>query len=109
MDVDQFDFELPNEAIALRPARPRDAARMLVVAPDGENLLAETSASGPPSLGFAQEDGFGRLVSGALEASNVEIVQEMVEMIAALRAYEIGARALDSSEQMSQTASQLGR
>jgi S-adenosylmethionine:tRNA ribosyltransferase-isomerase len=45
LNVDQFDFELPDEAIALRPARPRDAARMLVVAPDGENLLADAGVA----------------------------------------------------------------
>lgn len=75
----------------------------------GENLLTETGSSGPPIVGFAQDEGFGRMISGALEGSNVEIVQEMVEMIAALRAYEIGARALESSEQMSEVASRLGR
>lgn len=75
----------------------------------GENLLAETPASGQPILGFAQDDGYGRILSGALEASNVEIVQEMVDMISALRAYEIGSRALESSEQMSEIATRLGR
>jgi len=75
----------------------------------GENLLSETSASGPALVGFPQDSGFGRVLSGALEASNVEIVQEMVDMIAALRAYEIGSRALQSSEEMSQITAQLGR
>ncbi|MEZ4424747.1 MAG: flagellar basal-body rod protein FlgG [Gemmatimonadota bacterium] len=75
----------------------------------GENLLAETPASGAPILGFAQDEGYGRILSGTLEASNVEIVQEMVEMISALRAYEIGSRALESSEQMSEIATRLGR
>lgn len=41
MRVDLFDFELPNERIALRPARPRDAARMLVVRPEGPELLSD--------------------------------------------------------------------
>jgi len=58
----------------------------------GENLFQETVASGRPILGTPQEEGFGRIVQGSLEASNVEVVQEMVEMIAALRAYEINAR-----------------
>ncbi len=75
----------------------------------GENLYSETAASGPPLVGFPQDAGFGRVLSGALEASNVEIVQEMVDMIAALRAYEIGSRALQSSEEMSQITAQLGR
>jgi len=75
----------------------------------GENLLAETTASGPPLVGYAQEPGFGRVLSGSLESSNVEIVIEMVEMIAAQRAYEIGSRAVQTSEEMSQIVTNLGR
>ena len=75
----------------------------------GENLYAETGASGQAQVGFPQDSGFGRVLSGALESSNVEIVQEMVDMIAALRAYEIGSRALQSSEEMSQITAQMGR
>ncbi|HEY8484261.1 MAG TPA: flagellar basal-body rod protein FlgG [Longimicrobiales bacterium] len=68
----------------------------------GENLYGETAASGPPILGLPQEDGFGSLLQGNLEASNVEIVQEMVDMIAALRAYELNAKAVQVSERMSE-------
>jgi flagellar basal-body rod protein FlgG len=75
----------------------------------GENLYQETVASGQPILGAAQEDGFGRIIQGALEASNVEVVQEMVEMIAALRAYEINAKAVEASEQMADTTNQMVR
>ncbi len=75
----------------------------------GENLLQETAASGPPTRGFPQDDGFGRIVQGSLEGSNVEIVQEMVDMITALRAYEINSKAVQSSEEMAQTANSLIR
>ncbi|NJD20987.1 MAG: flagellar basal-body rod protein FlgG, partial [Gemmatimonadetes bacterium] len=75
----------------------------------GENLYAETSASGVPQTGFPQERGFGRVVQGSLEASNVEIVQEMVEMITAMRAYEINSKAVQSAEQMAETANNLLR
>lgn len=75
----------------------------------GENLFVETPASGPALTGFAQEDGFGRIVQGSLEASNVEIVQEMVDMIAALRAYEINSKAVQSAEQMSEMTNALLR
>ena len=75
----------------------------------GENLFRETAASGSPIVGFPQDDGFGRLVQGALEGSNVEIVQEMVDMITALRAYEINSKALQTSEQMAETANNLIR
>jgi flagellar basal-body rod protein FlgG len=75
----------------------------------GENLYAATAASGDPVTGFAQEDGFGRTVQGALEASNVEIVQEMVDMISAMRAYEINSKAIKNSEDMMETANGLVR
>jgi flagellar basal-body rod protein FlgG len=75
----------------------------------GENLFRETSASGPPTPGFPQDDGFGRVLQGTLEGSNVEIVQEMVEMITALRAYEINSKAVQSSEEMAEIANSLLR
>jgi len=50
MRVDQFDFDLPNERIALRPARPRDAARMLVVRPGSEPLLSDQGVRDLPAL-----------------------------------------------------------
>jgi len=75
----------------------------------GENLYSETVASGAPMLGYPQEEGFGRLVQGSLEASNVQVVQEMVDMIAALRAYEINAKAVQASEDMSDVTSSLVR
>ncbi len=75
----------------------------------GENLYQETAASGPPTLGYPQEDGFGRLVQGTLEGSNVEIVQEMVDMITAMRAYEINSKAVQSAEEMAEIANALVR
>jgi flagellar basal-body rod protein FlgG len=75
----------------------------------GENQLLETTASGEPIYGFPHEGGFGRLLQGALEASNVEIVQEMTDMIAAQRAYEINARAITAADQMMQMTNDLIR
>ncbi|TVR50649.1 MAG: flagellar basal-body rod protein FlgG, partial [Gemmatimonadales bacterium] len=75
----------------------------------GENLFAETGASGHPLTGYPQEEGFGRLLQGALEGSNVEVVQEMVEMITALRAYEINSKAIKTAEQMGEMANNLIR
>ena len=66
----------------------------------GENLYVETAASGQPIVGFPQEEGFGRILQGTLEASNVEIVQEMVDMIAAQRAYEVNGRVIRAGEDM---------
>ena len=75
----------------------------------GENLFAETPASGSPVVGTPQEDGFGRVIQRALEGSNVEIVQEMVDMITALRAYEINSKAVQSSERLAEIANGLVR
>jgi flagellar basal-body rod protein FlgG len=75
----------------------------------GENLYAETPASGQAMLGMPEEDGFGRLLQGTLESSNVEIVQEMTDMIAAQRAYEINAKAVRAGEDMMQATNELIR
>ncbi len=75
----------------------------------GENLYTESPSSGQPLLGFPQDQGFGRLMQGYLESSNVEIVQEMTDMIAAQRAYEINAKAVRAGEDMLQVTSDLIR
>ena len=75
----------------------------------GENLYAATPDSGDAVTGFAKDEGFGRVVQGALESSNVEIVQEMVDMITAMRAYEINSKAIKNSEQMLEIANNLVR
>jgi flagellar basal-body rod protein FlgG len=75
----------------------------------GENLYAETAASGQPVTGFPQEQGFGRVLQGMLESSNVEIVQEMTDMIAAQRAYEINAKAIKAGEDMMQITDDIIR
>ena len=75
----------------------------------GENQYVETEASGQPITGFPQEEGFGRLLPGTLESSNVEIVQEMTDMIAAQRAYELNAKAIRAVEDMMQTTNDIIR
>ena len=75
----------------------------------GENLYIDTPASGQAVTGFAQDEGFGRILQGHLEGSNVEIVQEMVDMITAMRAYELNSKAIKNSEEMMQTANNLVR
>ena len=96
----------PVEIATVELARFPNAPGLVAL---GENLYAETSASGQPILGTPQEDGFGRIIQGALEASNVEVVQEMVEMIAALRAYEINAKAVQASEDMADVTNSMVR
>jgi flagellar basal-body rod protein FlgG len=69
----------------------------------GGNNYGMTPASGDPMSGAPMDDGYGQIVQGSLEASNVEIVQEMVDMIAAQRAYEVNSKAISTAEQMIQT------
>ena len=75
----------------------------------GENLYSETPASGAPIVGFPQDDAFGRVLQGHLEGSNVEIVQEMVDMITSMRAYEINSKAIKNAEEMMQVANNMVR
>lgn len=68
--------------------------------PIGENLLVETDGSGGPIVANPLEQGFGKLVQGALEASNVNVVQELVDMIETQRAYEVSSKAITSVDEM---------
>lgn len=73
----------------------------------GENLYAETSASGAPIVGAPDSNGMGSLSQGFVETSNVNVVEELVGMIQTQRAYEINSKAVQSSEQMLARLSQL--
>jgi len=68
--------------------------------PIGENFFVETIASGPPILENPFAAGFGKLVQGSLEASNVNVVQELVDMIETQRAYEVNSKAITSVDEM---------
>ena len=68
--------------------------------PIGENFYVETIASGPPILENPFAAGFGKLVQGSLEASNVNVVQELVDMIETQRAYEVNSKAISSVDEM---------
>lgn len=73
----------------------------------GENLYNETDSSGAPNLVNPGLDGAGILSQGYVEASNVNVVEELVNMIATQRAYEINSKAVQSSDQMLQRLAQL--
>lgn len=73
----------------------------------GDNLLLETDASGSPTTGNPGTNEFGRLRQGALEQSNVNIVEEITLLIAAQRAYEMNSTVISTSDEMLQTVSQL--
>src|SRR5579863_1772749 len=63
----------------------------------GGNLAVESAASGPPQTGTAGVGGLGTLVQGSVESSNVDVVEEMVNMIETQRAYEMNSKAVQTS------------
>jgi flagellar basal-body rod protein FlgG len=75
----------------------------------GENLFQETAASGTPNEGKAGDGAFGKFKQGALEGSNVVVVEEMVDMIAAQRTYEMNTKVLSAADNMLQYLSQAAR
>jgi flagellar basal-body rod protein FlgG len=74
--------------------------------PVGENLYLESAASGSPQAGTPGLNGLGKLVQGSVESSNVNIVEEMVNMIETQRAYEMNSKAISTTDQMLQYTSQ---
>jgi flagellar basal-body rod protein FlgG len=75
----------------------------------GGNIYEETGASGTPETGAPGENGFGRTIQGYIEASNVNIVEEMVALIVAQRAYEINSKSVQSSDEMLQNVANMKR
>lgn len=75
----------------------------------GHNLYTQTAASGAPIVTQAGLNGAGTLQGGYLENSNVQVVQEIVNMIVAQRAYEASSKSITASDEMLQTANQIIR
>jgi flagellar basal-body rod protein FlgG len=73
----------------------------------GQNLYVETAASGTPSTGTPGSNGLGLLSQGYVETSNVNVVEELVNMIQTQRAYEINSKAITTSDEILQRLSQL--
>ena len=76
---------------------------------EGSNLYKETPASGTPELGTPGQNGFGTLNQGYLELSNVSVVEEMVNLIQAQRAYEVNSKAVQAADEMMQQSNNLQR
>ncbi|MDF3982115.1 flagellar basal-body rod protein FlgG [Luteibacter sp. PPL554] len=74
--------------------------------PRGDNLYVETASSGAPQTGTAGLNGLGTLEQNSLETSNVNVVEEMVNMIETQRAYEMNSKAISASDQMLQFITQ---
>ena len=75
--------------------------------PRGGNLFAETASSGQPQAGAPGSNALGTLQQGFVEGSNVNVVEELVAMIATQRAYELNSKAIQTSDQMLQRLGQL--
>jgi flagellar basal-body rod protein FlgG len=75
--------------------------------PKGQNLFAETTASGAPQTSAPTVQGMGSLSQGFVESSNVNVVQELVSMIQTQRAYELNSKAIQTSDQMLQKLGQI--
>lgn len=75
----------------------------------GRNLLGQTDASGEPIPGTPGQEGLGTLSQGYVEMSNVKVVEEMVNMILAQRAYEVNSKSIQAADEMLNIANQLRR
>lgn len=73
---------------------------------EGNNILTETASSGQPQVGAGGIDGRGTIAQGSLESSNVNIVEELVDMIETQRAYEVNSKMISSTDQMLQYVNQ---
>ncbi|AZR73850.1 flagellar basal body rod protein FlgG [Anoxybacter fermentans] len=98
--------EEPQEIGQLELARFANPAGL---SSSGRNLFKATVASGAPIIGNPGMEGFGTIAQGYLEMSNVQVVEEMVNMITAQRAYEINSKTIQASEEMLRTVSNLKR
>lgn len=77
--------------------------------PQGENLYVANEKAGDPAHGNPGEEGYGTLSQGYLEASNVKLVEEMVGLVLAQRAYEVSAKIIQASDEMLSISNNLRR
>ncbi len=96
----------PQQVGTLQLARFINPAGLLS---QGRNLFIPTQASGDATTGTPGQDGFGTLLQGFVEGSNVNVVEEMIGLITSQRAYEINSRAIRTADDMMQTANNLVR
>ncbi len=93
----------PNQVGALQLA---DFINPAGLEPVGENLFLETAASGAPQAGTPGQQGLGTVLQGNVESSNVNAVEELVNLIETQRAYEMNSKAISTTDQMLQYVTQ---
>lgn len=96
----------PSEAGTLQLARFQNPSGLKAI---GKNLFLESESSGAPTQGTPGEDGFGRMAQGFLESSNVSVVEEVIRMIEAQKAYEAGSKGVTASDEMISQALNMKR
>jgi len=106
VSVIQAGDATPSEIGTLQLARFVNAAGLRSL---GKNLFVPTEGSGDEIIGTPGEDGLGSIAQGFLEMSNVSVVDEMVSMITAQRAYETNSKVIQTSDEMLQMANNLKR
>ncbi len=106
VSVLQAGDSTPSEIGTIELARFVNPAGLIST---GRNLYITSEASGDEMTGTPGEDGLGSIAQGFLEMSNVSVVDEMVSMITAQRAYEINSKAIQTSDDMLQIANNLKR
>ena len=106
VEVHQFGQDAPQQIGQIELARFINPAGLSAI---GRNLLVLTGASGDPITDIPTQSGMGQLDQGYLEMSNVKVVDEMVNMIVAQRAYEMNSKAIQTAEDMAQIANNLKR
>ncbi|MGB9441586.1 MAG: flagellar basal-body rod protein FlgG [Desulfobacterales bacterium] len=106
VSVLQAGESIPSEVGTIELARFVNPAGLISM---GKNLFITSEASGDEMTGTAGEDGLGTLAQGFLEMSNVSVVDEMVNMITAQRAYESNSKAIQAADDMLQLANNVKR
>jgi flagellar basal-body rod protein FlgG len=106
VSVIQADDPVPSEIGTIQLARFINSGGLRSL---GRNLFVPTEGSGDEIIGTPGQDGFGTIAQGFLEMSNVSVVDEMVNMITAQRAYETNSKVIQTSDDMLQMANNLKR
>ena len=106
LEVLQFGQDTPSQIGQVELARFVNPAGLSAI---GHNLMVETSASGDPITDVPGQSGLGEVNQGYVEMSNVNVVDEMVNMIVAQRAYEMNSKAIQTSDDMASIANNLKR
>ena len=111
----QIGLDGTTTAVVSGEAEPRNLGQIQIaqfvnpagLAAMGRNLYGATAASGEPIVGNPGENATGQLGQGQLEASNVNIVDQMVQMIVGQRAYELNSKVIKTGDEMLAAANQL--